>query len=598
MKNMDLAAIVLSFLLFGCSSSTAPQEHAQPISTLESSSEIAPEPELKSQEECNAEVASRMILAIKPEDLCSEKVYQQLKDSNIEAVVQNVKQQDKTRFSFELHLKAIGGAMLEAPIKALLSYNYGYSDENKLDFYKIEWGGISFVDANTIAISTLKELRFYDVATLKEKPPKLDLSHFAGKEYYLLGVARDDALGIVIPMALDGKDGFAYFNADGSFSKIEYFSIDGNSYFINQAYPMNVGNNPAEYQTNFKILNIDTPYLVFGDGYFYDAQKAALFGNSYPIFEWEDGQRRVQLHSFMGWFGRLAPVTGAKSTLALCYENNTLDSAFFFDGINMHRAFAEDNPDYESKMTYKWNPSSSTFMASCSFTDLTLSLNFSEKQADLEYHINPAHLGEAFEVSKNKRYSLHRSSMAGGGDIAFASIVLKDSKTARLKYLSQSGGMYGGYSHMGFLSDNEVYIQFLDSLRIFSTDTGIESPLLTFAMPLGELPESKITRYLLGFVRNPSGGYVVVFADSPFGSPYKDVADFNYIVGVCDEQGNLLHSYDTGSPMLTDNFGFIQINLQLAQNKLNITGGKGWIQVNGIFDLETHTYTDLRQQVK
>lgn len=99
------------------------------------------------------------------------------------------------------------------------------------------------------------------------------------------------------------------------------------------------------------------------------------------------------------------------------------------------------------------------------------------------------------------------------------------------------------------------------------------------------------------------GGYIILYAEHPANLdfyngelPYN--APFNYIVGLCDKDGNLLESYDTGQPVLADYFGIYKMGFHLAGDELIITG-KGredGFGMQGIFNLKTHTYQNTLPQ--
>jgi hypothetical protein len=84
----------------------------------------------------------------------------------------------------------------------------------------------------------------------------------------------------------------------------------------------------VRYQSKFEIMNLDVPYLVFGNCY-YNSRDKKIFGQSSTQFESTDGERRVELKSFDNWFGNFPAVTGEKSKLALYYEKANYAIASF-----------------------------------------------------------------------------------------------------------------------------------------------------------------------------------------------------------------------------------------------------------------------------
>ena len=620
MKRLISILVVALFLLTACagqvpvtqpeSSEAAPSQQVSSIAYEESSQEASSNK--APTEEDYARAAAERIQSITINDLTTAYMLERLKKMGITVSVENIKQLDKINLSFNLCIITGAGVSLSLPINAPCGYD---TFENPASYggdvignFKVVWGGISLVDENTIAVSTLEDIFFYNTDTLKEQPLKLDLSSFKGKEFYLLGAIRDKTDGIVVPIFLNGTDGFAFFNEDGQLNRIETFEYGQpkNRWFYSTVNPASVGHDQVNYQDKLEIIKLDDTYLIFTntsherDEIYYNISEKHILGQAYPLFDARDGNRRIVLNNFDLWFGNFANITGEKSRLALYYENDEFRSGFFFDGKDISRSYGNPNiMDYPG-LQNQWNPTKPIVSAACGFSDLTITLDFERKTFKLDYKIKPEHLEEAFATSPDGRYSLHTASSDGAGDIGFANIILKDNKSGILRFIALSGGMYGGYGNTGFFSNGEIYVLETDSLMIYSPDPAVPSPLLTFALPLGALEKERVNRYLLTFRRDPTTkNFIILYADKPFGSlenmqvfPFEHVC--NYRVGFCDSKGNLLESYDTGQPLLEDQFGFLNMSFHLSGDELTITGigGKGYTGVQGVFNLKTHTYTN------
>lgn len=535
-------------------------------------------------------------------DLTTANMLERLKKMGITASVENIKKLDKINLSFDLCFNTTTGATLRLPVNAPI-------DGNVLGTFNVAWGGISVMDKNTIAISTLEDMRFYDADTLKEQPLRLDLSSFNKKDYYLLGAIRDKTAGIIVPIFLNGIDGFAFYNKDGKLNRIETFDYGEPTnrwFYSSYNNPTEVGHNQVNYQDKLEIVTLDDTYLIFsntvlqrGDIY-YNISKKHIFGQAFPTLDTTNGNRRMVLNNIDLSFGNSDSITVDKNRLALYYENEDFLSGFLFDGKDINPSFGNPNIEDYPGLKYQWNPTKPIVSATCDFCDLTVTLDFDKSMSKLDYKINPEHLEESFATSSDGRYSLHTASRDGAGDVMYSNIVLRDNQTDALRFITFSGGMYGGYVDSGFFRNGEIYVLKFDSLLIYSPDPAAPSPLLTFKMPLGFLEKERVYRYLLTFRRDPTTKeFIILYADIPIDAEANwDAFPFeyacNYMVGFCDKEGNLLRSYDTGQPLLGDQFGFLKMSFHLSSDELTVTGvgGRGFAGLQGVFDLKTYTYTN------
>ncbi len=617
MKRLLFLLAAALLLLTGCVSQTpVSQSDGSEAASSQGSSVVYEEESNASSsmqnpnEEVYTRAAAERIQAITINDLTTADMLRRLEKMGIDVSVENIKPMDATNLRFDLYFKTATGAALRLPVNAPCGYD---TLEDPASFegevignFDIIWGGISIADSNTIAVSTLQDMWFYDAATLKVQPLKLDFSCFHGMEFFLLGARRDKAAGIVVPVLFDNTEGIAFYNADGSLNRIETFDDTGPSeqWFYTTPNNKKVGYNTVYYQDKLEIVTPDDSYLIFtnttqSEVNCYNISKKSFFGRAYPDFAAQDGNRRVVLYNFNLWFDNFDDAD--KNRLALYYENGELRSDFFFDGTDISPSFGKPNIEGYMGLRYQWNPTQPIVSAACSFSDLTITLDFEKSSAKLDYNILPKHLEEAFATSPDSRYSLYESSWDGGGDILLSNIVLKDTQTGSLRFVTLSGGMYGGYEHIGFFTNGDIYDQKLESFRVFSPDPAMPSPLLDFALPLGHLEQEGFTRYLLTFRRDPATkAFIILYTEVPDGVSLFDNADSesaicSYKVGFCDAKGNLLESYDTGKQVLTDFFGLLDMGFQLSGDELTVTGegGQGHNRYKGVFNLKTHSYKDI-----
>ena len=99
-------------------------------------------------------------------------------------------------------------------------------------------------------------------------------------------------------------------------------------------------------------------------------------------------------------------------------------------------------------------------------------VNFEKQTAEAWFSdIKEEYLEFTEKVSSNGKYSLYEGAFHGGGDIAFSSVFLKDNSTNEFRYFRECGGMYGGYSFIGFLKNSDIYFMTYQSLKIYNPDT-------------------------------------------------------------------------------------------------------------------------------
>jgi hypothetical protein len=602
-----LLALLLALLtLAACSDRAEPSGSTEPPSQQTSSSEepATEEPSGTAEDEIVRQQVSESIAGLGAENFASAEVLSRLADMGIDVRFEQIKEIDERHISFELAMNTPAGQTLRLPLEATCFY--GLFDPEVFDGqivgnFRIEWGGISVVDDATIALSTFDAIQFYDAGTLASTGLVLNLSELGGTEYYLLGAKRDDKLGMVVPIFFDDQDGFAFFNEDGTLRETQTFEYGrpGKRWFFSTVNADSTNEYVVYYMDTFDILNLDAPYLVFGDCYYNVETKSVT--QAFDEIDASDGNRHVELKNFNMGFGNFPGVTGDKSRLALYYEDEEFQSGFFFNGDEISPSFGRPNKEEYLGLSHQWDVEKPILSTSCPFSDLTVTLDFDAQAASLEYNIDPVHLEDSFAISPDGRYSLHNASSDGGGDISLSNIVLKDNASGTLRFITLSGGMYGGNGDIGFLSNGDIYTMSLDSLRILSTDPAAPAPLSPFLLPLGLIDDNGTTRRLHTFRRDPATmEYIVLYSEEPSGyewdrSELPFTADFNYIVGFCDQEGNLLESYDTGAPVLSDPFGLNEVSFKLVGDQLEIisTNGKGYESGRGMFDLNTHSYTEI-----
>ena len=223
-------------------------------------------------------------------------------------------------------------------------------------------------------------------------------------------------------------------------------------------------------------------------------------------------------------------------------------------------------------------------------------VNFEKQTAEAWFSdIKEEYLEFTEKVSSNGKYSLYEGAFHGGGDIAFSSVFLKDNSTNEFRYFRERGGMYGGYSFIGFLKNSDIYFMTSQSLKIYNPDT------LEKTFDLGKsfdlvYREGEPWRLLFTFRRDPVNmDFIIVYSDISEDSldwgnnPSKK---FTYRVGFLDKEGKLLESYDTGEFICYGKFHVADVSLKLDGDILHMYYGydNRGTHASGTFNIKTHEY--------
>lgn len=596
-----LVAVCVCLLLAACGQGKMPDSHAEEsgslsVSEKESMSRQAetesasgtPEAAWTPPDTPQGRELAELVETLDAERVVTKEQLHRLRVQGLDFVVENPRLTGESALAFDLVVTS-RDKQRRLPIAARFGYDYldpSYFEGRHVGNFALEWGGVSLLDRDAIAVSTMRDMQFFQLETLEELPLQLDLSSLSGKDYALLGARRDAVTGIVVPFYAEDQEGFLFFDKQGEWEQTQTFSYGqpGERFFYTTVNNLDVRGNPVRYAHDFDILHLDATYLVFS-GVFYNADEGRVLGKGYPRFESESENRRAVLYNLAGSFGDFPPVEDAKSQLALYYENEFMHTGFFFDGAEITPLFGMF--EEESSLRFDWEPMRAAMQAACSRSDLTIGLDFEKAEADLRYAISPAHLEEeAFAISPDGQYALYRASSMGAGDVMYYNAVLKDNRTGALRYVGHGGGMYGGYGNIGFFSNGEIYVHKLDQLRVLPPDGASYLPQRPFQLPLGTLEGEGITRYLYTFRRDPATmAFTILYSEEPLDGdgawvqtekvPYE--AGYNYRIGICDRDGNLQESFDTGQPVLGDPFGLMDMSFRLSGDKLLVlvTDAKG-----------------------
>lgn len=231
---------------------------------------------------------------------------------------------------------------------------------------------------------------------------------------------------------------------------------------------------------------------------------------------------------------------------------------------------------------------------------LNLEINFENKTHSVKFSPDDENIDKDSVInSSDGKYSICRFGEFGVGDIVSYHLSVRNNESGKHIYIGDHGGMYGGNGGYGFLKNNDVYIFSEHSLLIFDPKNGNLKFNINDNFPLGYNSDDETERGILTFRRNPDDfSFIVVYYEctgpvswSDFGNHYE--ADLNYMVGFLDSNGKLIESYDTKTPIWSDNFGLHTVDMRYSDSALTfIVRNFGKLEggFDGVFDMKTKEF--------
>lgn len=192
-------------------------------------------------------------------------------------------------------------------------------------------------------------------------------------------------------------------------------------------------------------------------------------------------------------------------------------------------------------------------------------LHFEDGMAEAVRVYTEDRLDELLSVSRDGRYQVYRADQGGGGDSAWADILVKDTQTGELRYLAEDS-----FGSVSFGSGTQLLVSHFDSVALIDAETG-EALEQDFgldckaedAVVVGLAYDSAKQWYLLGWVtpvsrdsfENPLKAPLCIRVVNQDGELVKD------IVTNWEIQPRHIYDYQQVS-LLTDGEGGLQINRQ------------------------------------
>ncbi|MBQ6877792.1 MAG: hypothetical protein IJO22_05265 [Oscillospiraceae bacterium] len=585
MKKLICLMLVFIIALCGCSRWSV--EIVDPTKPVESESELEDSEERKPVEVLN-ERQQKAIKSITEYEL-NNVIWDELRAKGIVPSFTKIEFYDEENWSGVILLEK-SGKILEIPVEGIASYT---EDDHVFNNY----GTISFLDEKNAVFCGKEKAFFFSTETLEPLDINLEIPVFEGEETWINGVGFNEqtekyilfATGIKRPEVEKEFSEMFFYDENGKIESSMKTSVSGTSKCLDEYLLRDFR------QTKFFEFRGET---FVHTGYEATGLESGAEIDFYDETNLKNGDYNLKITG--------CSVSGTEETrsyMAFLSENGKNEKIMMFDGSN----FSDPNYSGESEPpTFEVNGDIVTYRHD--YFAMTMVLDFAKQSQKIKYEPTDAIIDEDTEKSKSAdgKYSIHTFGLYGAGDVLNYHISVRNNETGNHIYLGTGGGMYGGSGGYGFLKNNDIYFYSLSDLTIHNPETGEVIFSIDKNFPLGFNKATEIGRGLLTFRRDPKDfSFIVVYFEYEKmlewhdyeGNPSGDgFGNCNYKIGFLDSEGNLLESYDTKYPIISDPFGLCNVDMRYSEEELTliVSGRRGETVFSGIFDMETKEFRTKR----
>ena len=599
MKKLIISLLAITLLFTACTQKETTVHLEKPIYIAENV--------FLAGGEYTEELRSDYIASVSAKDMLSENRLSALKEAGIELNVIQTEENSDSTLQITLQIKNSKGFVLNLPITAMLDFEtYGDGFES----VKLYWGNFNLQD-NELILTTINDIHLIDVKKMTVKETVFEIYGINNGDYYFGDtIKRGDEYIVCCYGEMENKNRLLVFNSDGSFKQL--IETDYNFY-------------GRTLSTSFRIpyaLDLDAKTELF----FIDNEQTLLaekdeYGGSY-VCNLQTGEffyYRTKLNEAVDG-GRIAlinmvePHTGKDcGKVAILYNDNGQITDSFLTNAELHYAFGTkeyfeynnltlDITETDDKVYTIYNP----------YVAQQLVLDFNTETAQTEYIYDQRWSYDVKETSADGEFSIITGGHYGGGDVSHEANVLMENSTGKMKYIGETGGMYGGRNETGFFQNGDVYLYDYDAFNIFDKDMENSEPIwkITDYFPLGENVASGVDyRYLLAARRDPQDKSVsIIYFDYPdVESGIDAYIDYEkddmklkatYHFARVSADGKIDFDYDTGvNALLSHNL--IQVSIYPESNgNMHFYGwsqSHQYIWFEGSINPQTGVYTPIKE---
>lgn len=598
MKKLIIFILATSFLFTACSQRETTAQLEKPAN-IEASS-------FADEKTASNEKRREFISSITVDNMLSENRLSDLKTSGFDVGITNVEENADSTLTITLSVTNGKGRTLLLPVTAMLDYN-SYGDGFHSE--KLYWGSINLQD-DELVLTTLNTVYLVDADKMKLKEIVFDTGSLSDSKFYLGDTIKKDDDYITCFYGPEADNGFLIFNPDGSLKQL----VETDYNFLGRTF------NPSEYEpyaleldakTELFFINKEETLVAerddFGGGYVCDLYTGEFFYYRNKLNVAIDGGRLSLIsmeHPYsLEDFGEVAIIYDERGNIA--------DS--FLTSVKLHYSF--DEPYYLESENLSLEISETAdkvYTIYHPYAAQQLVLDFNTQTSQAEYIYDQRWKYDVWQTSADGEFSIVTGSRYGGGDASYEANVLLENSTGKMKYIGETGGMYGGRNETGFFQDGDVYFYDYDAFNIFDTDMEKAEPIwqLTDYFPLGDNAASGVSyRYLMAARRDPQDKSVsIIYFD------YPDVEDSRnayidyekddmqlkatYHFARISADGTVEFDYDTGVNVLLG-FNLIQVSIYPENNgNMHFYGwsrSHQYIWFEGSINPYTGVYTPIKE---
>ena len=599
MKKLIISLLAITLLFTACTQKETTVQLEKPIYIAENV--------FLAGGEYTEELRSDYIASVSAKDMLSENRLSALKQAGIELSVIKTEENTDSTLLITLQLKNSKGYILNLPITAMLDFEtYGDGFES----VKLYWGSLNLQDDELI-LTTINDIHIIDINKMTIKDTDFEIYGINNGDYYFGDtIKRGEEYITCCYGEMEDKNRLLVFNSDGSFKQL--IETDYNFY-------------GRMSSTSFRIpyaLDLDAKTELF----FIDKEQTLLaekdeYGGSY-VCNLQTGEffyYRTKLNEAVDG-GRIALITMEYprtvedcGAVAILYDEKGNITDSFLTSVKLHYSF--DEPYYlESKnLTLEIaQTAEKVYTVYHPHAAQQVVLNFNIQTVQAEYIYDQRWSYDVRETSADGDFSIVTGGLYGGGDVSYEANVLMENSTGKMKYIGETGGMYGGRNETGFFQNGDVYLYDYDAFNIYDTDMNNPDPVwqLTDYFTLGDnIAEGVGYRYLMAARRDPQDKSVsIIYFDYPDVESRKDAyIDYEkddmklkatYHFARISADGKIDFDYDTGVNVLLSH-NLIQVSIYPENNgNMHFYGwsqSHQYIWFEGSINPQTGAYTPIKE---
>jgi len=599
MKKLIISLLAITLLFTACGPKETTAQLEKPIHIAENV--------FLAGGEHTEELRSDYIASVSAKDMLSENRLSALKQAGVELNVIKTEENTDSTLQITLQIKNSKGYVLNLPVTAMLDFEtYGDGFES----VKLYWGSLNLQDDELI-LTTINDIHIIDINKMTIKDTDFEIYGINNGDYYFGdAIKRGEEYITCCYAEMENKNRLFVFNSDGSFKQL--IETDYNFY-------------GRMSSTSFRIpyaLDLDAKTELF----FIDKEQTLLaekdeHGGSY-VCNLQTGEffyYRIKLNEAVDG-GRIALITMEYprtvedcGEVAILYDEKGNITDSFLASVKLHYSF--DEPYYlESKnLTLEIaQTAEKVYTVYHPHAAQQVLLDFNTQTVQAEYIYDQRWSYNVRETSADGDFSIVTGGLYGGGDVSYEANVLLENSTGKMKYIGETGGMYGGRNETGFFQNGDVYLYDYNAFNIFDADMNNPDPVwrLTDYFPLGKDVEKGVDyRYLMAARRDPQDKSVsIIYFDYPdvesgidaFIDYEKDDMKLKatYHFARISADGKVDFDYDTGvNALLSHNL--IQVSIYPENNgNMHFYGwsqSHQYIWFEGSINPQTGAYTPIKE---